>query len=180
MSARGVRQSEQLSELLEPLGIRQVFSSPFVRCLETVTPFTSKGKIQVIVNEDLRERLVAKKLIDGFYEVWRRSWEDFDFALPSCETSAKAQQRFVKAVKAITEEHAPNPIAISTHGNVIGLFLNWVDNSVGRKETEQLKNPDVVRVVRRDDKFTWDRNFRLRGLETITTDHGETPVERDE
>jgi 2,3-bisphosphoglycerate-dependent phosphoglycerate mutase len=138
-----------------------------------------KHQIQVTVIDELRERLVLKEITDGFYEIWCRSWDDFNFALPGCETSAEAQNRFVRAVKAIVDEYSQKPIAISTHGNVIGLFLNWVDNSTGRKEAEQLKNPDVVRVVRRDGVFAWDRNFRLRGLETIATDHRETPVDRD-
>ena len=79
----------------------------------------------------------------------------------------------------ITDGHDQNPLAICTHGNVIGLFLNWVDNSAGQKEAEQLKNPDVVRVVRRGGMFAWDRSFRLKGLETIATHQRETPVERD-
>ncbi len=179
LSARGERQSELLAELLEPLGIGQIFSSPFVRCLDTVEPFARKRGIQVVVSDDLRERLVTNAFRDDFYELCCTSWEDFSFALPGCETSAEAQNRFVKAVKAIADVHDENPVAICTHGNVLGLFLNWIDNSAGRREAEQLKNPDVVRVVRRDGVFAWDRSFRLKGLATIATDQGETPVVRD-
>ncbi len=162
LSSRGQRQSEQLTELLEPLGIGQIFSSPFVRCLETIGPFARKCRIQVAVADDLRERLISKEFIDDFYELCCRSWENFDFALPGCETSAEAQNRFVKVVTAITDGHDQKPLAMCTHGNVIGLFLNWVDNSAGLKESEQLRNPDVLRVVRRGGMFAWDRSWVIR------------------
>ena len=131
------------------------------------------------MTDDLRERIVTKEFTEDFHELCCTSWEDFDFALPGCETSAEAQNRFVQAVKAIADGHDENPVAICTHGNVIGLFLNWVDNSAGQSEAEQLKNPDVVKVVRRDGMFAWDRSSRLGGLETIATDQLETPIERD-
>ncbi len=175
LSSKGQRQSQQLTELLEPLGIEQIFSSPFVRCRETVGPFARKHRVQVVVADDLRERLVAKELRDDFHELCCRSWEDFDFALPGCETSAEAQNRFVKAVEVIADGHGQGPLALCTHGNVIGLFLNWVENRAGRKDAEQLTNPDVLRVVRRAGVFAWDRSFRLKGLELIATDQGETP-----
>lgn len=157
-----------------------IYSSPFTRCLHTVQPFASKRRINIEVIDELRERLIAKEISDGFYDLWCKSWDDFDFALPGCETSNQAQERFVAALNDIAGKHDKSPIAISTHGNVIGLFLNWIDKRVGRKEAEALKNPDVVRIVWRDGFYSWDRCFHLKGLDDITTNHGETPVERDE
>jgi 2,3-bisphosphoglycerate-dependent phosphoglycerate mutase len=130
------------------------------------------------MEDDLRERLVAKTLVDGFYDIWCKSWQDFDFALPGCETSRQAQRRFLDVITRISDTKAGKVLVISTHGNVIGLFLNSIDSRVGRNEAEELLNPDVVRVVRNDGGFCWDRAFELPGLREIATSHQETPVEK--
>ncbi len=38
LDARGRRQAAELVEVLRPLGVRRVLSSPYVRCMETVRP----------------------------------------------------------------------------------------------------------------------------------------------
>ena len=175
LSAAGQIQAEKLGGLLGPLGIEVLFSSPFVRCLRTVQPFASKAGLDVVVKEDLRERLVAKEIVRDCQEIWRRSWDDFNFALPGCESSLDAQKRFVAAVNDIFAGYSHKTIGISTHGHVMGLFLNHIDGAFGREQADRLKNPDVVRVVA-GDRLVWDREFRLPGLEDIATDHKETPV----
>jgi len=179
LSERGRHQAERLTPLLEPLGIRRLYSSPFTRCLETIGPFAAASGLDVHVVDDLRERLVVKTWVEDFEEVWSRSWTDFEYALPGCEPSMPAQDRFARAVVTIVEECADGPIAISSHGNVIALFLNWIDGAAGREEADALTNPDVLRISRRDDAFIWDREFRLPGLEEIASDYRETPVVRD-
>jgi 8-oxo-dGTP diphosphatase len=41
LDARGRRQSADLVELLRPLGVRRVVSSPYVRCVQTVEPLAA-------------------------------------------------------------------------------------------------------------------------------------------
>jgi 2,3-bisphosphoglycerate-dependent phosphoglycerate mutase len=168
-------QSFALAPLLRQLRIERVFSSPYRRCLDTVRPFLDAHDVPMAVHEDLRERLISHGLIDGFLEIWRRSWEDFHFSLPGCESSAVAQQRFVEAVTGITGEHAGATVGISSHGNVIGLFTNHVDREFRREATEAMRNPDVIRIVAQAGEFHWDRDFRLPGLDVIATDHAVTP-----
>lgn len=175
LSAVGQIQAEKLVDLLETLGIEALFSSPFARCLRTVQPFAGKAGFDVVVKEDLRERLAVKEIVRDFQEIWRRSWDDFNFSLPGCESSLDAQQRFVAAVKDIFAGCSHKTIGISTHGHVMGLFLNHIDRDFGREQADRLTNPDVVRVVARD-RLVWDREFRLPGLENIATDYKETPV----
>ena len=178
MSAIGKIQAEKLSVLLESLGIDHIYSSPFTRCIQTVKPFAERNSMNIIIENDLRERLIATNIVDSFYDLWCKSWEDFNFALPGCETSAQAQQRFSKAVSKLEESNRGKTIALSTHGNVIGLFLNWLDNRAGRMDAERLTNPDVVSVTGNGGSLKWDRQFILPGIQAIATDHKETPVER--
>ena len=178
LSSIGRQQAQRLSDLLIPLGIAKLFSSPFTRCLETVDPFSQKAGIDITVDDDLRERLITKTWVDDFHDIWCKSWEDFSFALSGCETSKSAQCRFVSAVTRISDTRESQVIAISTHGNVMGLFLNWVDRSIGREDAEKLVNPDIVKIARHDGSFSWDRTFHLKGLAGITTEHEDTPIDR--
>jgi 2,3-bisphosphoglycerate-dependent phosphoglycerate mutase len=178
LSAVGRGQAARLAEMLGILKIEVVFSSPFIRCRQTIEPFVSRGGLALYVNEDLRERLVTKQIIDGFDKIWRRSWEDFDYTLPGCESSAAAQRRFVEAVQRIAESNRGRTIGISSHGAVIALFLNWIDAGVGIRDAEELTNPDVIKVEWDGEGYLWDRRFVLPGIETIATDHRETPIDR--
>jgi 2,3-bisphosphoglycerate-dependent phosphoglycerate mutase len=177
LSLKGQKQARQLSNVLRLLGVEKIFSSPFLRCLKTIEPFARSRGIDVVVEDDLRERLVAKTLIDGFNDVWNESWKDFDYALPGCETSSQAQKRFVTAVSSILGRNGHRTIAISTHGNVMGLFLNFIDTSFGKKETEAFKNPHIIRIVFHRETFSWDRDYHIPELDGIATHHRETPVD---
>jgi 2,3-bisphosphoglycerate-dependent phosphoglycerate mutase len=177
LSPTGTRQAEQLGALLVPLGIRRVFSSPFVRSVQTAKPFAEREELQITLVDDLRERLITS-VGPPSDEVWCQGWEDFSFCPPGCETSLAAQTRMCQVVGEIartTEEVT----AIFTHGNVMGLFIHSLTSSFGRKETEALTNPDVLKIDWQDGVFTWDRQFRLSRLERIATAHGQTPREED-
>ena len=177
LSTLGKRQAVKLSELLVPIGIQRIYSSPFLRCLQTIAPFSKEAGLDILVRDDLRERLVAKTIVPGFYEIWRKSWEDFNFALPGCESSLDAQKRFVQTIEEIMKESSDTITGISTHGNVIGLFLKSFDSSVNREEVEKIRNPDVLRITIRGDELNWDREFYLSALERFATDQRETPVD---
>jgi 2,3-bisphosphoglycerate-dependent phosphoglycerate mutase len=181
LSELGTLQALSLAALLDPLEVEAVFSSPFRRCMDTIAPFASRRRVPVTVRENLRERLITTTFVsEGLKDIWTRSWEDFDYALPGCESSRVAQIRIATEVAEICRSQAGRRIAISSHGNVIGLLLNSLDGAFHRPHTEQLRNPDVLRLLYRDGTLRWDNGFRLAGLDLISTEHGATPVDRHE
>ena len=178
LSDVGKIQSEKLAALLPSISIEKIFSSPFTRCLQTIEPFATSSKLNIRIESDLRERLVTKEITDEFEEIWRKSWEDFDYALPECETSATAQKRFVEAVLTIEQNNRGSVLAVCAHGNVIGLFLNWLDRDIGRNGAEMLTNPDVLKLTCRNGDIEWHREFKLPGIGEIATHYSETPFSR--
>ena len=177
LSPIGMEQAKRLVDLLGPLRIEQIFSSPFVRTLDTATPFAKRHALEITVVDDLRERLIVDDDCHPSDEVWHKSWEDFAFALPGCESSFDAQSRICRAIGGIAQQ-AAGTSAVFTHGNVIGLFLNTLTGSFGRTDAETLTNPDVIKIDCRGGHFTWDRHFRLAGLDQIATAHNQTPKEQ--
>ncbi len=55
LNARGRRESEALVELLRPLGVRRVVSSPYVRCVQTVEPLAAALGLPLEQDERLTE-----------------------------------------------------------------------------------------------------------------------------
>jgi phosphohistidine phosphatase SixA len=55
LDERGRRQAEELVEILVPLGVRRVVSSPYVRCVETVEPLAAALGVPVEQDDRLAE-----------------------------------------------------------------------------------------------------------------------------
>ena len=161
-----------LAPLLGSLGIERLYSSPFRRCMETIQPFVEMSGLKVTQDE----RLVELKLPFGSYAIWTKCWDDFGFAAPGCESNACAQSRFVEAVGRIVAECHGFTVGICSHGGVIGLLLNHLDKTCQRACSEQLRNPDVLRICVHRKVMAWDRSFALAGLDEIASGHEETPV----
>jgi 2,3-bisphosphoglycerate-dependent phosphoglycerate mutase len=176
LSEWGKVQAERLIDLLLPLGIERLVSSPFARCRQTIAPFADRVDQEVTVHDDLRERHMGIGFDEDFFAFWRASWEDFDFARPGFETSREAQRRMTEAMTAILHEHEGRTIGVCSHGNVIGLFLNHLDARNGRETAERLTNPDVLKLRADGDAIEWDRTFRLPGLADLVTDPADTPL----
>jgi len=180
LSRRGQEQAASLAELLEPLGIERMYCSPYTRCVQTIAPFAKRCGLEVTTIDDLREMLIVNEHVDDFRVVWRRVWEDFGYAVPGCESAVEAQHRFIEAVDGVVRESLGRTIGIGAHGMVIGLFLNSLDSSFGREETEAILNPDVIRIEAHDGRFARDASFRIEGLAEIASHPDETPYETND
>jgi 2,3-bisphosphoglycerate-dependent phosphoglycerate mutase len=177
LSTNGMIQANQLVDVLPTLGIEQVFSSPYLRCLQTIGPFSQHAGLTVEQRDDLHEVEIIKELRSDFSEIWARAWKDFDFSLPECESHGHAQRRFLNATKSVLLESRASTIAICAHGAVIGLLLHAIEPGSGREQADALTNPDVLRIISDDEIWTWDRTFRLPGLSNIVSHHAETPID---
>jgi 2,3-bisphosphoglycerate-dependent phosphoglycerate mutase len=173
LSETGKNQARQLPSLLSQLGIEKIFSSPYLRCLETVKPFSQLSGVEVEIHQDLRERMISKGVPNS--ESWIKSWADLKYAEPECEDSLTAQARFVKAVDHVTYHSSQEVLAISSHGNIIALFLHYLDPTFSRSDAEKIRNPYVIKVEKINGKYAWSDQFKIHGLNEIATLHSATP-----
>ena len=178
LSQLGLQQAIGLVGVLQPLGIKSLHSSPYLRCIQTITPFVEHTGLVLQQHDGLHERTLSKTLVDDFMSLWKRSWDDFGFALPGCESNRDAQQRFVQTVQAIVASVSEQTIGICAHGAVIGLLLHALDPTVDRSVPESLRNPDVLRLDIQEGEWVWDRSFDLPALETLVSQSSDTPVDR--
>lgn len=167
LSDVGTRQAAALADLLDPLNIEWVHSSPYLRARQTVEPFAEKNALRVVLDDALIERRLNRGALVRFGEVWRRSLEDLAYAPPGCESSLQAQERSTTAVRRIVQEVVSETIAVCSHGHVIGLFLRHIDETSSRERAEALRNPDVLRIHVTEDGWGLDGGFVLPGLDDV-------------
>ena len=157
LSRRGEAQAERLATQLSGLDIARVCSSPFLRAVATVRPFCEARHLPIQIEPDLRERTLCAQRIEQFEAPLRRSWEDFDYALPGGESSRTCQRRIVECIARLATSHA-GTLLVGSHGNALALFLNALDPSFAWEGWKAMRNPDLFKVDF-DGTLRWDRAF---------------------
>ncbi len=165
----GQRQAADLGGALLGLDIEEVHSSPYRRCIDTITPFVRRTALQLNQVEGLRERTFTRGRIDDWDGVWKRVWTDFDFAFPDGESSRQAQARMHAATLHLATTSRARTLAISSHGNAIGLLLQHIDSRFTFEHACAIRNPDVFRITFDGATLRWDAEFALDELGAFAT-----------
>jgi broad specificity phosphatase PhoE len=153
LSALGREQAAELADQIAGQGITAIASSPYLRAVDTVRPLAERLGLTIRLLDDLRERKLREGVRDDWEALTAKSWAGFSFALPNCESGFKAQKRMSRALDQLAREYPGQTIAICSHGNAIGLFLNSLDPGFGHAQWQAMKNPDIFHL-------TWDGAFR--------------------
>lgn len=143
LSTKGRKDAERLAKRLVRRTPTDVFSSPYARARETVEPLAACAGVPVRIDDDLRERTLAATRVDDFQAAVAATWHDFDFVHPGGESNRAAQKRVVAAVSRILGQCRGGRVVVATHGNVLALYLNSLDSSVGLDFWADLKMPDA-------------------------------------
>ena len=177
LSEQGRLQALRLASILNSLTIEEVYCSPYLRCRQTIEPFLQDTQLSVTLVSDLREHRIVREIREDFFEIWEKSWNDFDFVLEGGESSRQCQRRIVPAITEIVRNSDASEFAIVSHGNAIGLFLNFLASDFGYREAEQIRNPEIFQIEFKDDTFHWKREFSPDQLNTFATGFRETPID---
>ena len=181
LSPLGKKQAEQLSRLLINFNLTQLYSSPYIRCINTILPFSNFSGLKIIERDGLREHMILTTIQDGFERVWKKTWTDFNYRPPGGETAYECQQRIIKELYNIANESPHNSsVGVCTHGNIIGLFMSSLKTSFSYAETISLRNPEIIALTYKNETFAHDVNFSCPDLEIICSPFEETPFHTSE
>jgi 2,3-bisphosphoglycerate-dependent phosphoglycerate mutase len=146
-----------LCETLRGQGIERIYSSPYPRAVDTVTPLAIGLGLNIEIRYDLRERRLAAVDVENWREELKKTWADFDYALPGGESNRECQQRVRACVLGILRETDTTRVAICSHGNAIALLLNSIDPSFRFAKWAAMGNPHLYHL-------NWEFGLlRLRG-----------------
>jgi 2,3-bisphosphoglycerate-dependent phosphoglycerate mutase len=169
LTTKGHEQAAALIDVLHALEIEEIHTSPFRRCLDTIGPFAKRAGLPLNHVNDLRERAFTCARVDDWDAVWKTVWTDFDFAFPDGESSRQAQLRMHAATLQVARASHARSLAISSHGNTIGLLLQQIDAAFTFEHACSIRNPDVLRVTFDGEALRWDRTFSVESLSAFAT-----------
>jgi 2,3-bisphosphoglycerate-dependent phosphoglycerate mutase len=103
LTEKGKLDAEQVTDILEKEGIDVIVSSPYTRSILTVQESANRIGQEVLVFEDLKERMFSagdKRISDKeLSTLLERSFEDRSFSLEGGESNADCQNRAIKVLK---------------------------------------------------------------------------------
>ncbi|GGN91024.1 histidine phosphatase family protein [Saccharibacillus kuerlensis] len=146
LSAEGMQAAKTVRLRLEGEGIGVFVSSPYRRAVDTVRPLAEAAGREIMIYDDLRERLVTGVSDlgpEGFLEAKRLCYADLRYRPPGGENSEEARKRALSVIHGLLRRYPGERIAIGTHGDILTLMLGGWDERYGFDFWEKLSMPDV-------------------------------------
>lgn len=151
LTAIGLEDSKQVTETLKDMEIDIFYCSPFKRSRDTISDCANTYKMDIHIDERLRERNPGKDSV----KYLEKRWENFNFCEEGGENLASVQQRNIEALKEILSKHPDKKIVIGTHGTALSTILNYYDPSFGCDGFKRIwfSLPYIIRLDFEGDKL---------------------------
>ncbi|MFD2114327.1 histidine phosphatase family protein [Paenibacillus yanchengensis] len=146
LSERGREDARKVTDILKNESINVLISSPYKRAIQTIQGLTGIYDVDIVIEEDFKERLLSDKHLSDFDSAIAKVWEDYSFAWEGGESNIVAQNRGVRALEKVLERYVGKNIAIGTHGNIMVLIMNDLDKRFNFTFWKQLNMPDIYKL----------------------------------
>lgn len=147
LTEKGHVGAQKLVSKLNPLNIDRIYSSPFIRTLQTVKPYTSQNEVQVRTDYSLAETISDYNQVEGskkYLSPFECSYFNVDPVYKSLiyvnelkypESYEDLQKRANKFMEYIHHKysHTDHKILVVSHMNVINALLNAHNVHVDRE-----------------------------------------------
>ncbi|MDQ0060060.1 histidine phosphatase family protein [Paenibacillus harenae] len=122
--------------------IEIIVSSPFVRAIDTIKPFSKIVKKEILIDERLKERVLSSIDLDDWLIKLEETYDDLDIKFEGGESSNEAMRRGLEVIKELIEMPETNFVVV-THGALLSLIIKYYKKAFGFKEWKTMKNPDI-------------------------------------
>lgn len=154
LTAAGRAAADELADQLESVYLSAVYSSPYTRARETVEPAARRHGREVLILDDLRERLLTTTSRPDWRKHLELAWQDHDYALEGAESGRDAQRRALGVLNLLRVRHPDGGrLLLGSHGNLISLVLHALEPSVDLAFHLAMPNPALYWVEH--DGLTW-------------------------
>lgn len=128
LSVSGEKKAEQLSKCSELSNIDAVYSSNYVRAMETAKYIALENNTIINVDERLNERKIGNMGKMEWKEFSRLQMKDFNFKLSGGESLSQTKKRMVEAMKNILMFENGNRVAVVSHSTALTCLLStWCE-----------------------------------------------------
>lgn len=152
LTEKGVKDSETLIHVFKERTIHAIYSSPYIRAVDTVTPLAKSQNLKVNIINDLRERKITDHWIEDFQAFTKNQWQDFSYHLPKGESLAVVQRRNIAVIKELLTRHTDETVVIGTHGTSLSTIIQYFEPDFGLTDFLALKDkmPLVIEMTFKD------------------------------
>lgn len=128
LSVSGEKRAELLSKHPELQNIDAVYSSSYVRALETAKYIALENNTIINVDDRLNERKIGQMGDMEWKEFSRLQMKDFDFKLSGGESLNQTKKRIVDAMKNILMFETGNRVAVIGHSTALTCLMSaWCE-----------------------------------------------------
>lgn len=137
LTAKGYADALRITAALKREKIVRVYSSPYIRTIDTIRDLARTLELDIITIDDLRERKVGG-WVEDFLAFAKKQWEDFSFKNIDGECLEEVQKRNVAANFNIIEDNPNAEVVVGTHGTVLSTIMNYFDPNFGFDDFYQI------------------------------------------
>jgi len=140
--------ADELAAEFDGYALTAIYSSPYLRAVQTVHGLAMRRGLKVQLLSDLRERRLAPEPLEDWRATLERAWTDADFAPPGGETGRDAQRRAVSTLDLLRSRHPDGGrLVLGSHGNLISLILQALEPGVDFAFHMAMPTPAVYRLT---------------------------------
>ncbi len=155
LSDKGFLQAQNLVPVLAACQPDAIYSSPYIRAVQTVAPTAEVLGHSVVIVDDFREHRMASTPISNWRAVLSAQWGDFHYVHESGESMAATQARGWSVIEGLLAEHRGETVALAGHGTIISLMLHSLDPSIDFDFHLAMPNPAIYEL--RHQNGAWRR-----------------------
>ncbi|MBG9754975.1 histidine phosphatase family protein [Lysinibacillus sphaericus] len=150
LTVKGHLGAQSIADVLKSEGIDIILSSPYTRSILTVEPLAKQLSQEVIVCEELKERIFSseeKRLPDSqLFPLLEKSFLDPKFAIEGGESNTDCQTRAVRALKELLITYEGQKVVIGTHALVMTLMMGYFHETYNLDFLLQTTKPDIYKM----------------------------------
>lgn len=162
LSVSGEKKAYEMSKIPELQNLDAVYSSNYVKALETAKYIAQENNTIINVDDRLNERRIGDaKEIDS-KEFHRLQAKDFDYKLPNGESLNETKKRMIEAMKNILMFETENRVAVISHSIALTCLLSaWCETG---------KNYDDEIILSYNDETIVDGHWSAPSVFKVTFD----------
>lgn len=158
LTPKGKADAAQVTRCLWDKDIDAVYSSPYIRAIDTIRDFADKKGLPIQTDPAFREREMGEEWIEG--EEWvlhnRNQWEDFNCPMSrGGESLRQVEARIRPALDQLVRRHVGGRIAVAGHGVAFSVLLHSFDETFGHDAADVIleRHPWIVQLTFRGGAF---------------------------
>lgn len=171
LTPKGKRDSALVTNYLKNKEVKHIFSSPYVRAVDTVSHLANELNIPIKSIDDFKERYITDKWIDNFGSFSQKQWHDFDYKFSDGESLNDVQKRNIEALKDLLGNYPTGNIVVGSHGTALCTLLNYFYPSYGFADFNRMKGimPWIVKLT-----FEGNRLLKTEAIDVINNNEVES------